>query len=40
MFTIPDRSGSDLQLLVIEVLYITIYQPAHCKQKESSFVQP
>ena len=34
MFAILDISGSELQRSVPEVLYITKYQPALCKQKE------
>ena len=34
MFTILESSSSELQLSVLEVLYITKYQPTFCKQKE------
>ena len=34
MFTFFETSSSELQLSMLEVLYITKYQPALCKQKE------
>ena len=34
MFTIFETSSSELQLSVLNVLYITKYQPILCKQKE------